>query len=157
MRTSKKCHQCGLVNFPTDGLCQRCSAELDAVDLKAIAAASEPKISKSTVYVFLFAFLFLGLGLWGFLYRRGVDRELAEKAKFMERQNNYAGHNINTIPPAGTETPTPGPARLDQTKGYKEAMEKMNKDMQSYDDMRKAREQALKNIKVPPPLVRPDR
>jgi hypothetical protein len=157
MSTSKKCHQCGLVNFATDGLCRRCSAELQPLDLNAIAAASQPKISKSTIYVFLFAFLFLGLGVWGFLYRRGVDRELAEKAKFLERQNNYAGHDINTIPPAGTETSAPGPVRADQIRGFNEAVEKSKQTMQSYDDMKKAEKEALKNIKVPPPIARPDR
>jgi hypothetical protein len=127
------------------------------VDPIRIAVASQPKISESTVYGLLFVLVLAGLGVWGFLYRRGVDRELEEKGKFIRLQNDYAGHDINTITPAGTETPAQRPLRVDEWPGYKEAMEKSKKTMESYNEMKKAEEQALKNIKVPTPIPPPDR
>jgi hypothetical protein len=129
MSTSKKCRHCGLVNFATEELCRRCSANLDSAPLEVEPG---PGISKSTVYVFLFAFALAGLGVWGYFHKQATDRELAEKAEFVRRQNDYAGHDISTIPPAGAPSPTPHVARFDEQKGYKEAMEKSKEQMESY-------------------------
>lgn len=81
----------------------------------------------------------------------------AQKAEFLRRQNNYAGHDINTIPPAGTATPAPQISRIDQMKGHNEAMEKNKQQIQSFADMRKAQEDVLKNVPFPTPIVPPDR
>ena len=154
MSTSKKCHHCGLVNFATEALCRRCSADLDSA---LMDVESDPKISRSTIYVFLFAFALAGLGVWGYFHKQATDRELAAKAEFFRRQNDYAGHDINTIPPAGAPTPTPRVFRIDQTEGYNEAMEKSQKQMQSYTDMIKSRDEMMKNLPIPTPIRPPDR
>ena len=155
MKTSKKCHRCGLVNFATDDLCRRCSEDLNS--FAQVSASTPAPKSRSTLYVCLFSLALIGLGIWGYHYKRESDRELAQKAEFVRRQNDYAGHDINTIPPAGAPTPAPQISRIDQMKGYNEAMEKSKKDMQSYTDMIKSRDEVLKNVPVPTPLRPPDR
>ncbi len=155
MKPSKKCCQCGLVNFATDELCRRCSADLNG--FAQVSAETPLPRSKSTVYLILFVLALIGFGVWGYWYKTGSDRELAQKAEFLRRQNDYAGHDVSTIPPAGTATPAPQISRIDQTKGYNEAMEKMQQQTQSYADMRKAQPDALKNVPIPSPIVPPDR
>lgn len=155
MKTSTKCYQCGLVNFATDDLCRRCSADLKS--FAQVSASTPQPRSKSTLYVALFALAMSGFGVWGYMYKKNSDRELAQKAEWLRRQNDYAGHDINTIPPAGASTPTPQISRFDQMKGYKEAMEKSKEQMQAYQDMIKSRDEVLKNVPVPTPWRRPDR
>ena len=130
MRTAKKCHRCGLVNFASESHCRRCSSNLDSAPM---AMVSEPKVSKSTVYVLLFAFVFAGLGVWGFLYRRGVDRELAQKAEFLRRQGNYNG------------PPLPDPK-------FKRMNEIMEEKQRKEPDQKKALEEVMKKIEAPTPI-----
>jgi hypothetical protein len=143
MKTSMKCYRCGLVNFATDDVCRRCSADLNRV---ARAAASTPTPrSKSTLYVFLFALALIRFGVWGYHYKKESDRELAQKAEWVRRQNDYAGHDISTIPPAGD--PTPSPRQLlynhDQMKRINDAVEKSKMDIQP---------RSMPSISVPTPI-----
>ena len=147
MNTSKKCSQCGLVNFATDDFCRRCSRDLNApAPLPPLSSA--PK-SKSTLYVFLFVLAVIAFGGWAYWYKTGSDRELKAKAEFYGRQN-YAGHNVNSIPPAGAATPAPAPRQLFD----EDVMKKINQDNEK---MRRAYQELQKprNFPVPSPIVRP--
>lgn len=106
MRTSKKCHKCGLVNFGGEVDCRRCQADLDAP--QRIPEQPVRKFTKSTVYLFLFVLVLVGFGVWAYKYKTESDKELKAKAEFYGRQN-YAGHDVNTIPPPGAPMPTPQP------------------------------------------------
>ena len=106
MRTSKKCHKCGLVNFADENDCRRCQASLDTP--QQIPEKPPAKFSKSTIYLLLFVLLLVAFGVWAYKYKKESDRELKAKAEFYGRQN-YAGHDVNTIPPPGAPTPSPQP------------------------------------------------
>ena len=121
MNNSKKCQQCGLVNFATDDRCRRCSANLDA-PARALPPTS-PTISKSTVYVCLLVLFLGGLGVWGYWHKQGTDRELKEKAEWMRRQNDYAGQGVNSGPAEGTSAP----ANAEQVKNAQRIMEEIKK------------------------------
>jgi len=143
MKTSKKCYRCGLVNFATDDLCRRCSEDLNSF-AQVTASVPAPR-SKSTLYVFLFALALIGFGVWGYLYKKGSDRELAQKAEWARRQNDYAGHDISTIPPAGA--PTRQLLHNDEKmKRLNEEMEKIKKDLQP---------RPMPSISVPTPVQVP--
>ena len=143
MKTSKKCYRCGLVNFATDDLCRRCSEDLNS--FAQVAASTPAPKSKSTLYVCLFCLALIGFGVWGYFYKKASDRELAQKAEWFRRQNDYAGHDMSTIPPAGA--PTPSPRQMlyneEQMKRINEAMEKTKKDLQP---------RAMPSISVPTPI-----
>lgn len=143
MKTSTKCYQCGLVNFATDDLCRRCSSDLKS--FAQVSASVPAPRSKSTLYVLLFALALIGLGVWGYLHKKESDRELAQKAEWFRRQNDYAGHDISTIPPAGA--PTPSPRQMlyndEQMKRINEAMEKTRMDIQP---------RPMPSIAVPTPI-----
>jgi hypothetical protein len=143
MKTSKKCYRCGLVNFATDDDCRRCSADLNSVS--QVAASTPAPRSKSTLCVVLFSLALIGFGVWGYYYKKESDRELAQKAEWVRRQNDYAGHDSSTIPPPGA--PTPSPRQLlyndEQMKRLNETMEKTKMDIQP---------RAMPSISVPTPI-----
>jgi hypothetical protein len=128
-----------MVNFATDDLCRRCSEDLNS--FAQVAASTPAPRSKSTLYVCLFSLALIGFGVWGYYYKKASDRELAQKAEWFRRQNDFAGHN-STIPPAGA--PTRQLLHKDeQMKRMKEAMEKTRMDLQP---------RAMPPISVPTPI-----
>jgi hypothetical protein len=126
MRTSKKCHKCGLVNFGGEVDCRRCQADLDAP--QQIPQRPVAKSYKSTIYLGLFVLLLVGFGVWAYKYKTESDKELKAKAEFYGRQNDYAGHDVNTIPAPGAPTPTPQPYRAIRPEDQKR-MEELRKEM----------------------------
>jgi hypothetical protein len=133
MNTSKKCSQCGLVNFATDDFCRRCSWDLNAP--APLPPLSHPPKSKSTLYVGLFVMAAIGFGGWAYWYKTGSDRELKAKAEFYGRQN---------AAPASTPRPLFDEQMI---KKMNEDNEKMKRAYQEWQNPR--------NVPVPSPIVRP--
>jgi hypothetical protein len=93
----------------------------------------------------LLSLALIGFGVWGYHYKKESDRQLAQKAEWVRRQNDYAGHDSSTIPPPGA--PTPSPRQLlyneEQMKRLNETMEKTKMDIQP---------RAMPSISVPTPI-----
>jgi hypothetical protein len=105
--------------------------------------------SRSTVYVGVFVLFWVGLGIWGYWHKTVTDRELKAKADWQRIQNGYAGHNSNTIPPAGAPTPLPRMGSLND-----EQMKRLNEETEKFKAGMKP--QPMPSISVPTPLRRPD-
>ena len=141
MKTSRKCHQCGLVNLATDTTCRRCR-----VSFGTLEQVTEPgrRISASTIYLCLFVLAAVGFGAWVYWYKKGTDRDLKAKAEWAERQMGNAGHDLSS-PPEGAPTPTLQNNRVGET-NVQALMEQLKK---REEERRAFREQALKASRPP--------
>lgn len=142
MKTSRKCHQCGLVNLATDTTCRRCRVSFGTLEQ---VTESGRRISASTIYLCLFVLAPLGFGSWVYWYKKGTDRDLKAKTEWAERQEGNADHDLSSIPPEGAPTPTPQSNRVGDG-NVKALMEQLKK---REEERRAFREQALKPSRPP--------
>ena len=121
MNTSKKCHRCGLVNFATEELCRRCSADLDGF---ADDASPLRRRSKTALFISAALLIIAGLLFWGYQHKQKLDREFAEQAELIRHQDE---------PLAPASTPGPDPL-AEQMKRWKDDAEKQKKQIAAYSE-----------------------